>query len=188
MLGFKNKELTSIEYSVRVSPRAKHLRIAIYPDSRVVVTLPLRFRNPKFAKKFVKAKQAWILKSLSRFKGMKGKTFLKSGKRDYAERKKEALALAKTKVEYWSKVYNIPVAGVTVRNQKTRWGSASKKGRLNFNYNIVKLREELVDYLVVHELCHLKEFNHSKKFWGLVAQATPEYKKLRKELKTQLVK
>lgn len=179
--------LNQIEYSVRVSARAKSLRIAVYPDSRVVVTLPRRYRNVP-VQKFIDNKRDWILKSLSKFKNFDPSKLLKSGKRDYASRKIEALALAKTKVEYWSKIYNISYKTVTVRNQKTRWGSASRKGNLNFNYNIVKLPENLVDYLVVHELCHIQEFNHSKNFWQLVGQQIGDYKALRRELKTQIVK
>lgn len=84
---------------------------------------------------------------------------------------------------FFNKVYGFKYGRVTIRNVKTRWGSCSKKGNLNFNYRIVFLPKELADYLVVHELCHLGEFNHSQKFWDLVAKAQPNYKKLRKELR-----
>ena len=66
---------------------------------------------------------------------------------------------------------------------KTRWGSCSKKGTLNFNYKIALLSPELRDYIIVHELCHLGEFNHSSKFWLLVEKTVPNYKTLRKQIK-----
>ena len=73
---------------------------------------------------------------------------------------------------------------ITIRSQKTRWGSCSAKGRLSFNYRLMKFRKEVIDYVIIHELCHLKEMNHSKNFWSLVEGFCPDYKKLKKELKT----
>lgn len=75
------------------------------------------------------------------------------------------------------------IGKITIRGQKTRWGSCSTSGNLSFNYNLLRLRKEVIDYVIVHELCHSKEMNHSKKFWKLVEEFCPEYKKLRKELK-----
>lgn len=76
---------------------------------------------------------------------------------------------------------------IKIRNQKTRWGSCSSKGNLNFNYKIVKLPYELAKYLVIHELCHLEHLDHSKKFWGLVETLEPNYKHLQKILKHYVV-
>jgi predicted metal-dependent hydrolase len=72
---------------------------------------------------------------------------------------------------------------ITIRNQKTRWGSCSSRGNLNFNYRVVFLPHSLAKYLVVHELCHLIELNHSKAYWKLVEEILPNHKELRKELK-----
>lgn len=78
--------------------------------------------------------------------------------------------------------YFAPLLGVTyhtirIKNQKSRWGSCSGKGNLNFNWKLIMAPEEVLDYLVVHELCHLKYMNHSKEFWSLVASLLPDYKK-----------
>ena len=73
---------------------------------------------------------------------------------------------------------------ISVRNQKTRWGSCSSKNNLNFNYKVVFLPDNLTRYLIIHELCHLKYLNHSKEYWGLVKSIFPGYKKVQKELKT----
>lgn len=79
--------------------------------------------------------------------------------------------------------YGFKINKVTVRNQKTRWGSCSVRGNLSFNFNLVQYKKEIIDYVILHELCHLKEMNHSKKFWLLVEKICPDYKILRKELK-----
>ncbi len=81
---------------------------------------------------------------------------------------------------------NFRIGKVSIRGQKTRWGSCSAKGNLSFNYNLLKFRKEVSDYVIIHELCHLKEMNHSNNFWKLVEEFCPDYKALRKELKTHI--
>ncbi|MCK9212109.1 MAG: M48 family metallopeptidase [Ignavibacteriaceae bacterium] len=71
----------------------------------------------------------------------------------------------------------------SVRGQQTRWGSCSRRGNISLNYNLIKFRKEVIDYVIVHELCHLRQLNHSRKFWNEVAQILPHYKSLKKELK-----
>lgn len=73
-------------------------------------------------------------------------------------------------------------ARVTVRDQKTRWGSCSSKGNLNFNYRLYYLPQELMDYVVVHELAHRIHMNHSREFWEVVAAVDADYKEHRKRL------
>lgn len=75
------------------------------------------------------------------------------------------------------------IGKITIRGQKTRWGSCSTSGNLSFNYNLLRFRKEIIDYCIIHELCHLKEMNHSEKFWNLVERFCPDYKLLRRELK-----
>ena len=104
-------------------------------------------------------------------------------KSEYLKYKDLALKIATEKVEKWNLHYKFKYKKISVKNQKTRWGSCSKHGNLNFSYKIALLSEPLADYLVVHELCHLGEFNHSHKFWALVAQTIPDYQKVRRELK-----
>jgi predicted metal-dependent hydrolase len=107
----------------------------------------------------------------------------KKGKRsEYLKYKEQARIIAHKKVEKYSKIYNFKYNKIAIRNQKTRWGSCSKSGNLNFSYKIAILPEHLVNYIIVHEVCHLGEFNHSQNFWDLVAQTIPDYVELRKEL------
>jgi len=79
--------------------------------------------------------------------------------------------------------YGFSVKRLSIRGQKTRWGSCSRRGNLSLNYHLLKFRKEVIDYVIVHELCHLRQLNHSKKFWNEVAQILPHYKSLKKELK-----
>lgn len=85
-----------------------------------------------------------------------------------------------------SKMYGFNFRKVIIRGQKTRWGSCSTRKNLSFNYKLMKYREEVVDYVIIHEMCHLKEMNHSKKFWSFVNNLCPNYKTLKKELKFPL--
>jgi predicted metal-dependent hydrolase len=87
------------------------------------------------------------------------------------------------RLAHWHAFYPYAYGRVAIRDQSSRWGSCSKKKNLNFNYRIAFLPEPLMDYVIVHELCHLQEFNHSKAFWDLVAQMIPDYINLRSELR-----
>ncbi|HCC05874.1 TPA: metal-dependent hydrolase [Candidatus Nomurabacteria bacterium] len=168
------------------SIKAKQLRISIKSDLSIVVTYPSRV-NIAIAEKFVNEKRAWIENSLNKMKIRVEKrgisTLPKSSKKGLVENKEEALKLVNKKLLFWNNYYNLTWKNVSIKNTKTRWGSCSKKGNFNFNYRIIFLPEILADYLIVHELCHLKEMNHSSKFWELVEQTIPDYKKLRRELK-----
>jgi predicted metal-dependent hydrolase len=93
----------------------------------------------------------------------------------------------KERIGHFNQIYGFVVKRISVRDQRSRWGSCSKKGNLNFNYRIVLLPPKVADYIIVHELCHLGEFNHSKRFWGLVAKAVPDYKQLKKELRGRVI-
>ncbi|MDP3148816.1 MAG: SprT family zinc-dependent metalloprotease [Ignavibacteria bacterium] len=79
--------------------------------------------------------------------------------------------------------YGFSVNRFSIRGQQTRWGSCSRRGNISLNYNLLKFRKEVIDYVIVHELCHLRQLNHSRKFWTEVAQILPHYKSLKKELK-----
>lgn len=104
--------------------------------------------------------------------------------RHYEEHKERARALVHEKLAHWNWYYNCTYNRVAIKNLRSRWGSCSSKGNLNFNYRIVFLPEALFDYIVVHELCHLIEFNHSITFWEHVARTIPDHHELKNVLRT----
>lgn len=110
-------------------------------------------------------------------------------KRRFTVQKREmARTLVENRLSVINKFYNFKINRVAIKNTTTRWGSCSSKGNLNFNYKIIYLKSHLADYLIVHELCHLGELNHSKRFWALVLKTIPEYAKISKELRKTRVK
>lgn len=86
------------------------------------------------------------------------------------------------RVQHFAALMQVEYQNITIKDQKTRWGSCSSKKNLNFNYRLLLMPASLLDYVVVHELAHLKEMNHSKKFWGIVEAVLPDYKQQRKRL------
>ncbi len=111
------------------------------------------------------------------------KIFLTRSKKAYSKYKEKARLLVENRISYYNKFYRFQINRIAIKNTRSRWGSCSKAGNLNFNYKIALLPQSLSDYIIVHELCHLGEFNHSKKFWKLVSVTIPHYKKLRKNFR-----
>lgn len=172
-----------IAYTVNRSLRARQMRITIYGDGEVVVTLPKRM--PVFAViPFLHFKADWIMEHLTKIRRHPVPRHKKLTKKDYEEHKESALRLAKDRVAFFADLYGFSYRSVSVRDQKSRWGSCSRKGNLHFNYRIVLMPEDVRDYIIVHEICHLKEFNHSTRFWNLVEKTIPNHKVLRKSLRT----
>ncbi len=166
-----------VEYEVKKSKRAKRMRLAVYCEGNFVVTLPHQM-NENFAEKIIKEKAAWILDKIVYFKSVKNKIFLKRSDSDYKKYKNDTLKFAEKRVAHFNQIYKYDINKISIKNQKTRWGSCSRKGNLNFNYKIILLPKKIADYVIVHELCHLKEFNHSRKFWNLVEKGIPNYKNI----------
>jgi len=135
--------------------------------------------------RFVLSKQNWIAAKLKENEAVAIRTTqIRHSAKEINAYKKQAQIFVRQRIVELNKAYGFRYGNISVRNQKSRWGSCSKKGNLNFNYKIVLLPQEYADYIIIHELCHLKEFNHSVAFWKLVAQTVPDYKKLRSELRS----
>lgn len=166
---------------LRKSKRARRMRLAVYCDGSVVVTVPHDL-NVNVIERFIREKTSWLFSKIAYFKQFEGRAIARYSHEDYLKHKEAAYELVVERVNYFNKLYKLKFNCIVIKNQKTRWGSCSKKGNLNFNYKVALLPPKLADYIIVHELCHLKEFNHSKKFWSLVERGMSDYKELKKEL------
>lgn len=176
-----------IAYTIRKSTRAKQLRVTIKADASVVVTVPT-YVSMRRAERFVEEKMEWIEEKVAVMKRRAAKldtslSLPKGSRRDLEKNKDAALSLVNTKLAHFNSVYGFVWKNVNIKHLTTRWGSCSVHGNLSFSYKIVYLPVELADYLIVHELCHLGEFNHSRGFWKLVERTIPEYAALRKRLR-----
>lgn len=171
-----------IEYKLRRDRRARHFRIILHDDGLCVVTVPFLFGRPS-AEKFLKEQSSWIKKQKE--KQIHSRKLL-SGyfrKKEYEHLKDKSRDFVIKELEYCNSVYNFSYTGISIRNQRTRWGSCSNRGRLSFHYKIILLPRRLARYIIVHELCHLKELNHSSRFWKLVEKSIPDYRECKKELR-----
>lgn len=177
-----NRNDSTISYVLKNRKGIRSIRISVNGDGSVVVTKNSRLPII-FAEAFVKSKFTWIQEQLREVEKRPKKLLAHYNSKDFKAYKERSLVLVHDRVAYFNKFYNFEIKNITVRNQKTRWGSCSGKKNLSFNYKILFLPEELQDYIVVHELCHLKEMNHSKKFWNLVATQVPDYKIKRQKIK-----
>lgn len=101
----------------------------------------------------------------------------------YQQHKELAREVILERLEHYNQHYQFAWKRVAVRNQRRCWGSCTSLKNLNFSYKLIFLPPHLMDYIVVHELCHLQELNHGKAFWALVAEQLPDYKERVRELK-----
>ncbi len=102
---------------------------------------------------------------------------------NFKTNKEKARQLVLERLDKFLPFYQVKPKKISIRNQRTRWGSCSRQGNLSFNYRLLFLDSKMIDYIIVHEICHLQEFNHSSSFWKLVAKTIPDYSILRRELK-----
>ena len=182
----KNKKIIiqgqEISYSLRSYKTSRHLRLAISGNGLVAVTKPV-FVTEKMVSDFLETKGDWILEQLVKNANNPQSLSPAQELAEYQRYKIRAHNFVSDRLEYFNRFYGFKYGRVSVRRQKTRWGSCSRTGNLNFNYRLIFLEPAAVDYIIVHELCHLGEFNHSPDFWRLVAKQIPDYRSLRKSVK-----
>ncbi|PIP33182.1 metal-dependent hydrolase [Candidatus Gottesmanbacteria bacterium CG11_big_fil_rev_8_21_14_0_20_37_11] len=172
-----------VNYSVRRSNRAKRMRLAVYCDGNFIVTVPQTF-SASLIDRYVIAKSQWVISKLDFFEGLNKKQKLTFGNDGFELYKDKALEMVTERLAVLNqKHYRLKFNKIAIKSQKTRWGSCSKKRNLNFNYKVLFLPPKIRDYIMIHELCHIKEFNHSRRFWRLVAKSMPDHGKIIEELK-----
>lgn len=166
----------------------KTVAIQVNSDLSVTVRAP-HSASEKDIEEILKKKEAWISKHIEKIKKTKERFEAEPTEKLTREKvialAEEALKVIPARVEYFARVIGVTYGKITIRNQKTRWGSCSSKGNLNFNCLLMLAPPEVLDYVVVHELCHRKQMNHSKAFWSEVEKVLPDYKEARKWLKEE---
>jgi predicted metal-dependent hydrolase len=174
-----------IEYRVIRSAR-KTLQVEIRPDGEVLVRAPQHLADAEI-RRFVESKAGWIAEHRAKVKARaeQAADVERLSMEDIRRLADEAAKDIPERVRRFAPVVGVQYGRITIRNQKSKWGSCSSQGNLNFNCLLMLAPPSVRDYVVVHELCHLIELNHSKRFWTLVAGVLPEYRKEEQWLKTQ---
>lgn len=162
------------------SKRAKRISISVRSD-RVRVAIP-KGVSFKQAEKFVLTKTNWIMKHLQKMEDLKRNYKTPVYDQSSIDRNTAKAALIH-KLESLARKHGFKYNRVFVKNQRTIWGSCSNKNNINLNYKLYSLPDSLQEYVILHELVHLKIKNHSKEFWNELARYCPDYKRRKKELK-----
>ena len=166
-----------------IRSRRKTLALQIR-DGRVTVRAPLRATDREI-RAFVEKHRTWIETHLAK---AQARELMKQNVRkltdaEIRELKEQAKRVIPERVRYYAPLIGVTPGRITIRCQKTRWGSCSSKGALSFNCLLMLTPEEVADSIVVHELCHLKHMNHSARFYAEVQRVCPDYRKQQKWLK-----
>jgi len=175
---------SNISYTLKRSLRARNLRISVHPDGSVEVVAPQRLAQDAVLK-FVESRTDWILRHV---KKAQGKQVIWAEKKLIPQYKKQTEVLIEEQCEYFAEVYGVKYKEVNVRAFRSQWGSCSKDKKISFSYHLALLPPELQELVIVHEICHLIELNHSRAFWDLVGKMVPDYLRRRKELRNIVVR
>ncbi|XLQ20458.1 MAG: M48 family metallopeptidase [Candidatus Moraniibacteriota bacterium] len=167
----------NISYTLKKRKYQRQINFIIHQDGSLIVTAP-KMCNKSFIEKALVKNGDWIIAQI----GNKNNN-ITIDKSVVKHMKKACRPIIESKLLQFNSYYNFKYNRVSIRHQKTRWGSCSSYGNLNFNCKLMCISNELRDYVVVHELCHLAQMNHSKQFWQLVEKTIPNHKELRRELK-----
>lgn len=175
----------TIPYEIIRSKR-KTYGISVSAGGKVTVRIPLQ-GSERFAVSMAEEKKEWIAKNVSKMMTVKPSLPQKEKtprqKRLEAPYRQAAKEYIPKRAAHFAALLGVTYENITIRDQKTRWGSCSSKGTLSFNWRLMLAPPAVLDYVVIHELCHRKEMNHSPRFWRLVEQIMPDYKTKRQWLK-----
>ena len=160
----------SVSYKIIRSNR-KTIAIQIMSNGEVLVRSPKRMSELEI-RKFVESKNVWVQKHLS---GMNTELVEPFSQNQIEALRRQTKLLVEDRAAHYCADLEVTYNKISVRTQRTRWGSCSSKGNLSFNCLLALVPADVLDYVVVHELCHLKEMNHSSRFWELVECVLPDY-------------
>ncbi len=162
-----------MEYKTVYSDR-RTLSLQITKTGEVIVRAPRRTQATRI-EEFVRSHADWIEKKISEVKG-RLERYPEPSEGELTELTKMAKMVLPSRVEYFASIMGVRPQKISVNRAKTRFGSCSSKGNLNFSCRVMRYPTEAIDYVVVHELAHLKHFNHSRAFWAFVESVLPDYR------------
>ena len=153
-------------------------------DGMVLISAPYQMSDLRI-RRFAEERLPWIREYQEKYKELKQQNDLKPALSEAEIRRRKVLLKAAVEklIQKYEPLMQVQVSGVTIRQMKTRWGSCSAKGWAQFSWRLLCAPPEAMDYVVVHELAHLIEFNHSSRFWAIVEGILPDYKARRQSLK-----
>lgn len=170
-------KIEGVEFEIIRSKR-KTFAIQIYSNDHATIRAPLHATRSEI-EQIARQKSNWIKKSIIKVNQIQNASSALPPISDDDIKKLTSAALEyiPSRVEYFASVIGIPEYGkISIRRQRTRWGSCSSSKNLNFNCLLMLMPNDIIDYVIVHELCHINEMNHSPKFWNDVAKFVPNYK------------
>lgn len=159
----------------------RNITLSYSPGRGVSISAPKYY--PLFLlERFLRSKTEWLMERIRKlpFRPTPSK---KNQREEYVLKKEQARRIIQERAAYFAHIYDLRFNRISIRNTRSRWGSCSRDKNLSFSYKVAFLPDHLRDYIIVHEICHLKEMNHGKRFWGLVAQTFADHKELKRELK-----
>lgn len=166
-----------------IKSNRKSISLEIRPDGKLTVRVPSRM-SIREINKYVEEKSEWIEKALEKYRlpdEEKENVLTETELRTLAEKARETIP---PKVKKYADLMNVTYGNITIRSQHTRWGSCTSKGNLNFNCLLMMTPEKVIDSVIVHELCHRKEMNHSNRFYDEIYKVFPDYDECDKWLKS----
>lgn len=164
--------------------RRRTMSLEIRPDGTLLVRAPLHAAEADI-RHFVTEKQHWIIKHLNALQAQLESTPPAAPLRreDISALADQAMRELPPRVAHYAALIGVTYGRITIRNQKSRWGSCSDRGNLNFNCLLMLAPPAVRDYVIVHELCHRLEMNHSSRFWAQLARILPDYQVQRRWLR-----
>lgn len=173
-----------IDYKI-IRSRRRTVSLSVSKTLEIIVRAPMRM-SARDIDSFVAAHEDWVARQIPIMQERsRRETAAKLDDEQIAELRRLAKEKLPVKVQHFAEQMGVKPTGITITSATTRWGSCSPRDRLSFPYRLMLLPDELVDYIVVHELAHIREKNHSARFYAVVEEQMPDHKERRAALKKQ---
>jgi predicted metal-dependent hydrolase len=164
--------------------KRKTLSLLVTHEGGILIKVP-KNTSEKYITDFIQSKSTWIKKKIANVNSsQKLLEGLNLDNLDIPNQKKIAKTMVFEKIEYWSQKMCLNYSGIRLSSARTRWGSCTYYNVISINWRLSLLSTNLLDYVIIHELAHIKEKNHSSNFWNIVSKYCSDYKATRKQLKS----